>query len=159
MADGSELTASSKAEQVTGFYEELAAVVEVAFGGVGDDAGLGWGRLLDAEVLQIAVVADVDRGAGMDEGGDEEGGIEFLCGGEVGVGRGADAGSGERRAGEQVVVLQDHAQGELRRELPVPFAAEDVVVEDGVADAGSQPVFEEVGAFFRAQALEEIGVL
>ena len=43
--------------------------------------------------------------------------------------------------------MQNQAQGELRRKLPVPFAAHDVVIEDAAVAAN------------RPQALEQISIL
>src|SRR5258708_14779239 len=78
----------------------------------------------------------------MHQVGDQEVGIELLRSWQKSV-----SGRCPRRIGQQRVGLQNHPQGKLRRELPVPLAAQNVVVEDPVA--GSD----------RPQPLEKISIL
>src|SRR5215469_7902152 len=152
MPDGS--VPASKAEHVADFHEELAAVVHESPGGVGHVAGREGSSLDHVEILEVAVVANIDRCAGMDEIGDQEVGVELLGGGQVGVGR-----ANARRGREQPVVLQDEAQRQLRRELPIPLAAEDMVVEDAASGAGILGLEEGINRIGGAQALEQVRVL
>src|SRR5579862_12918 len=143
----------SEAEQVADLHKKLTAVVEKTAGGVGDVAGRRRRRLNDVEVLQIAVVADINRRAGMHEVGNQEVGVELLGGGQVGVGR-SNSGIG----GEQPVVLEDDAHGELRSELPVPLAANDVIVKDAVSASGELRLHKRICAVVGTQALEQVGI-
>src|SRR5512140_3009528 len=67
-----------KAKQVTHLHEKLAAVVEIAAGSVGDVAGRDCGSGDDIQILQVAVVADVDGGARMHEISDQKVGVELF---------------------------------------------------------------------------------
>ena len=144
----------SKPEHVADLHEELAAVIEIATGGVGHVAGRQRSLPDHVQVLQVAVVTDIDRRPRMYKVSDEEVGVEFPLRRQIGIRR-ADAG----RSGEQRVVLQDHAGRELRSELPVPFTANDVVVEDASANRGELRSHKRESIVGRAQMLEQVGVL
>src|SRR5271156_5526278 len=131
---------SLEAELVRHFHEKLPAVVDIALRRV-QSSQTGWIRdQRVVQVLQVAVIAYIDRRARMHQVGEQEIGVELLLRRQVGVQVRRCAGSagqvkllarGVRKYG---VVLQDHAQRKLRRKLPVPFAAHDVVVEDAFPD-------------------------
>jgi len=89
------------------------------------------------DVFEIAVVADIDRCAGVNQVGEKHVEVEVLHGIERGVGG----------VGEQAVVLRDEAQRELFGELVVPLRADDVIV----VDRGMQVVVQ--------QAIEDVGVV
>src|SRR5579864_5110875 len=67
----------SESKHVAGLHEELPAVVDVATGRVCHIAGRCAHARDDLQVFEVAVIADIDRGAGMDEVRDQEIGIEF----------------------------------------------------------------------------------
>src|SRR5215472_1738738 len=50
-----------EAEHVAGFHEELAAVVEEAVAGVGDVSRQSWSAAHYVEILQVAVVSNINR--------------------------------------------------------------------------------------------------
>src|SRR5690349_19486258 len=127
----------SEAEQVGKLHEELAAVVEVSGWRAGEKSGGGIGGERGIQVLEVAVVADVERSSGVKQVSDEEVGVELAGSGK----------KGELLVGESRLILQDHAERQFAGELPVPLAADDVVVEDGAAGG---PVF---------QTVEKIGVV
>src|SRR5215510_5411468 len=139
----------SKSKHVAGFYEELAAVVEEAVASVSHESGETRAGAHYIEVLQIAVIADINRGARMHQVSDEEVGVELALCREVRVGR-----SDARCAGEERVVLQNQAERKLRSELPVPLAANDVIVQDAATDSWKLGPFEGESLVRRPQALE-----
>src|SRR5579871_5502234 len=76
--DSSPRQSSLKPEQIRDFHEELPAIVDVAVAGaqqIAVDIKAQW----QGQVLQVAVVADVDRGIGVHQVGNEEIGIELLA--------------------------------------------------------------------------------
>src|SRR5204862_4661759 len=72
---------------------------------------------------------------------------------EIRVGRSDAGGTGEKR-----VVLHNDASGKLGSELPVPLAAQDMVVEDAATGAGSLGSCKQVSALVRAKAFEQVRV-
>ena len=70
------------------------------------------------QVFQVAVVAHINRCAGMHQIGDQEIGIEVLGGLQV----------SEVRIRKHRVVLADEAEGKFVGELVIPLAADNVVV-------------------------------
>src|SRR5216684_932701 len=117
----------SPPEEIADLHKENAAIIDEAVAADQADAfGIASHRLSgdrQAEtwnkVFQVAVVANIDRRAGMNEIGNQEVGAQVLCSLERAVG-------GIR---QQAVVLQDGAQRKRTRELIIPLAADDVVVE------------------------------
>src|SRR5437588_256109 len=109
-------------EQVRDLDEELAAVVEKRVAST-EEAAVGSEKEVVIEILKVAVVADVDRGAGVEKVGDKKIGVEVL---------------GGRQAGKVWVrehgrVLEDDANGELGSELVIPLRANDVIVQGDAA--------------------------
>src|SRR3954452_3491518 len=139
----------SKAEQVADFHEKLAAIVQVAVSRSRDVPGNR--RILrdDCEILQIAVVSDVDRRARVNKVSHEKVGVELALSRQVCVG-----GTHAWRSCQQCVVLEDQAKGELRRELPVPFASQNVVVQDAASGTRGLRLNEESSRIVGSQALE-----
>src|SRR5216684_248075 len=117
----------SPPEEIADLHKENAAIIDEAVAADQADAfGIASHRLSgdrQAEtwnkVFQVAVVANIDRRAGMNEIGNQEVGAQVLCSLERAVG-------GIR---QQAVVLQDGAQRKRPRELVIPLAADDVVVK------------------------------
>src|ERR1700727_3348897 len=71
--------------------------------------------------------------------GKQEVGVELPGGWQIGIKIG-----GSGRVRQQGVVLQNQAQGQLRRKLPVPFAAYNVVIEDAAVAANRPQAFEQI---------------
>jgi hypothetical protein len=142
-----------KAEHVADLHEKLAAIVDVRAGSVRDISGASGDTWDHAEILQVAVVPDVDGGAGMDQVRDQKIGVELAGCWEICIGRADASGTGEER-----VVLQNDASGKLGSELPVPLAAQDMVVEDAAAGAGTLGSCKQVSALVRAKAFEQVRV-
>src|SRR3954462_9849800 len=86
-----------KAEHVADLHEELAAIVDVRAGGVRHMSGASGDGPDHVEVLQIAVVPDVDGGARMHQVRDEKVGVELAGCGEICIGRADGGGTGEER--------------------------------------------------------------
>src|SRR5579871_3046086 len=120
-----------KPKEITRLDKKLAAVIHVAPGNVAYQPRRGWRSLRHVQILQIAVVADINRRARMNEIGNEKVCVEFSLRWQIGIGRAYPRGSSQQR-----VVLQNQAQRKLWGELPIPFAAQDVVVEDAPSRAG-----------------------
>src|SRR5207248_6939325 len=115
-------------EQVADLHEELAAVVEVAAGRICHEAWRSRSGRNHIQILQVAVVPDINRGPRMHEVRDQEIGVEFARSWQIRIGR-----SHTRGSSQQCVVLQNHTNRKLRSKLPVPLAAQDVVVEDSAS--------------------------
>lgn len=114
----------------------MAAVVGEGMAGA-EEIARGENRERRVEVLQVAVVADVESGARVEEIGDEEI-VVHVFGGLDGS---------ARAVGEGGVVLGNEAQGKRAGELVVPLGADDVVVENGFVGAD------------RAEAREDVAVI
>jgi len=84
----------------------------------------------------------------MDEIRKQEIGVEFLLRRQVGVRINRVA----WRIRQQRVVLHNQAQRKLGSELPIPFAANNVVVENAFADAGRLRESLKIGAIAGTQA-------
>src|SRR4051794_33982444 len=84
-----------KAEHVADLHEELAAIVDVRAGGVRHISGASGDGPDHAEILQVAVVPDVDGGAGMDQVRDQKIGVELAGCWEICIGRADASGTGE----------------------------------------------------------------
>src|ERR1700716_2885550 len=126
-----------EAELIRHLHEKLAAVIDVSLGRIEYACSRDY-----VQNLQIAVVSDVDCRAGMHQIGDQEIGVKLFRSWQKSVQGRCAWGIGQQR-----VVLQNHPQGKLRRELPVPLATQNVVVEDPVTGSN------------RPQPLEEIRIL
>jgi len=93
------------------------------------------GILVEAgiEILQVAVVTNVDGGARMEKVGEEQVGVEVFGRLE----------RSEIRVGKDCCILADEAKREFARELIVPLGTDDVIIEDAgtpvqAAKAGEQ---------------------
>src|ERR1017187_6472548 len=89
----------------------------------------------------------------MHEIGNEEVGVELLLSRQVSVWR-----SNTRRTREQRVVLQDQPHRKLRSELPVPFTAQDVIVEDAATRTRKLRREGRVCAARGPQPLEQVNI-
>src|SRR5579872_6108659 len=120
-------------ELVRHFHKKLPAVVDIPLRRVQP----GQARRIPCQpmiqVLQIAVVSEVNRRSRMHQISDQKIGIELLLRRQVGVGINRVS----RRVGQHRVVLQNQTQRELRGKLPIPLAAHDVVVEDASPQASA----------------------
>ena len=110
----------SKPKQVGNFHEKLTAVVDERVAGANQVAIRVESKIV-IQVLQVAVVAHINGGSGVDEVRDKKISIEVF-------GRGQ---AGESRVSEYGGILHDDSRRELGRELIIPFGANDVVVEGG----------------------------
>src|SRR5579864_3964627 len=151
---GGSLTPLLETEKVADFHEELAAVVDVPAGRVCHVSGRSWGRRDHIQILQVAVIADINRGARMHEVRDQEIGVEFTRRRQIRIRR-----SHAWRSSQQGVVLQNHTDRELRSELPVPLATQNMVVEDSASGAGKLRLRRQKRTVSCAQAVEKICVL
>src|SRR5437660_9707836 len=79
-------------EQVRDLDEELAAVVEKRVAGT-EEAAVGSEKEVVIEILKVAVVADVNRGAGVERVGNKKIGVEVLAGGQGRIARGGAHGA------------------------------------------------------------------
>lgn len=122
----------SKPKQVRRLHKELTAVVNVAVRS--SQQARGRGNQVAIEILEIAVVAHVNCCPRMYQVCDQKIGIEVLCPRQ----------RTQQRIGKYVGVLQDHARGELSRELPVPFAADDVVGDHSQMGVPLPDVFQQI---------------
>ncbi len=119
------MPAPSEPKLVGQLHEKLAAVVQEA-AACPQQAGANR-RERRVEVLEVAVITDVHRCAGVQQVGDQE-----VCVKVFDLGQGA-----ELRVGERGVILGDEAQGQLAVDLTIPLGTNGVVGEDaagGVAN-------------------------
>src|SRR5579859_3648988 len=121
--------------QVRRLHKELPAVVDVAVRRGQNKPSHGVNGEAAVQVCQIAVVADVDRGAGVHQICNQKVGVETLRGGE----------RTDQRVRQHRVVLQNHASRQFARELIVPLAAEDVVGNGGQVGGALADVLEQIG--------------
>ena len=70
---------TSESKQIRNFHKQLATVVDVAILEAGKITVLV-GAEAWIEILEIAVIAEVDRGAGVEQVGEEHIGVEILGG-------------------------------------------------------------------------------
>ena len=91
------------------------------------------------EVLQIAVVADINRRSRMQQVGEQNVAIEYL-----GVLQRGQGGIGERSG-----VLPDDPQREFFGELVVPLGTDDVVVKDVQIRVVVEQASQQIGVFNR----------
>src|SRR5467141_1515587 len=122
----------SKAEEIRDFDENLAAIIQEAIGNV-EEVAVGILAEAGIEILQVAVVTNVDGGARMEKVGEEQVGIEVFGRLE----------RSEIRVGKDCRILADEAKREFARELIVPLGTDDVIIEDAgtpvqAAKAGEQ---------------------
>jgi DNA replication protein DnaC len=117
----------SRTEASTTLHKEKPPIVnEVVARAHKSSAGRGLQSGIN--VLQVAVVPQVDRGPRMNQVGQQKIRIELL-------------GGGQRREGgirQRCGVLKNHPERQLAVELPIPLGANDVIVEDG-RSAGAVP--------------------
>src|SRR5882762_11318582 len=106
-------------KQIGHLHEKQAPVIDQPVS-ASQQARVGIEGQLRIDVLEIAVVTDINRGSRMDQICDQKISVELLGGWHRGEGR-----IGQRRR-----VLQDHAEGQLTVDLPVPLGPDDVVIED-----------------------------
>ena len=116
---GSARRARSKAEQVGHLHEELPAVVDEPAAGA--EKIRVERRERGVKILEVAVIADVDGGSGVEEVGNQEVGVQILFPGQC----------AELAIGEGRVVLEDEADGELAVDLVISLGTDNVIVEDG----------------------------
>src|SRR5229473_175753 len=122
----------SKAEEIRNFDENLAAIIQEAIGNV-EEIAVGILGEAGIEILQVAVVTNVDSGTRMEKIGEENVGVEVFSRLE----------RSEIWVGKDGRILTDEAEREFASELVVPFRADDVIVEDAgtlveAAKAGEQ---------------------
>src|SRR5580704_14909278 len=109
------------------------------------------------KILQIAVITHINRRARMHEISKQNIGVELLLGRQVSIGIERVA----RRIRQNGVVLQNHAQRKLRRKLPVPLAANNVVVENPLPNGSAGRSLrkrKKILVLRRPQALKQISI-
>jgi len=109
----------SKAEEIGDFDENLPAIIQKSIGNV-EEVTVGILAEAGIEILKVAVVTEVDGGAGMEKIREEQIGVEVF-------------GRLERSqilVGKDCRILTNEAKREFASELVVPFRANDVIVED-----------------------------
>src|ERR1700730_3019122 len=84
-ATGSGGNQASKPEQIRHFHEKLAAVVDVAFRRIQSRQPGGIRHESVIQVLEVAVVADINRSPRMHQISEQEVGVELLLRGQVSV--------------------------------------------------------------------------
>src|ERR1700676_4763942 len=130
-ATGSDANQASKPEQIRQFHEKLPAVVDVALRRIQSRHPRRIRHKVWIQILEVAVVADINRSPRMHQISEQEVGVELLLRGQVGVWIKAGARTRQvkllaRRVRQNCVVLENHSQRKLRGELPVPLAAHNV---------------------------------
>src|SRR5438270_11040916 len=100
-------------KQIGDCDKELPAVIDIASTSASDGPCVG----IEHQVLQVAIVANVDRGSRMQEVGNEKIPVEV----PGGVSR------TQGRLGQRCCVLQDQVEGKLAVELPMPVTGQNIV--------------------------------